>query len=42
MRASKPEVDRIINKLERGLRLKEGEGEKLAREVGDYLMQSED
>jgi proteasome assembly chaperone (PAC2) family protein len=40
VRASQPEVDRIISKLERGLRLEEGEGEKLAREVSDFLMKS--
>lgn len=40
VRAEQPEVDRIISKLERGLRLDEGEGEKLAQEVGDFLRES--
>ena len=40
VRAAQPEVDRIISKLERGLRLEENEGEKLAQEVGDFLRES--
>jgi proteasome assembly chaperone (PAC2) family protein len=40
VRAAQPEVDRIIRKLEHGLRLEEGEGEKLAQEVGDFLRES--
>jgi proteasome assembly chaperone (PAC2) family protein len=40
VRAAQPEVDRIISKLEHGLRLEEGEGEKLAQEVGDFLRES--
>lgn len=37
IRAAQPEIDSIIGKLERGLRLAEGEGEKLAQEIGDFL-----
>jgi proteasome assembly chaperone (PAC2) family protein len=40
VRAAHSEVDRIISKLEHGLRLEEGEGEKLAQEVGDFLRES--
>jgi hypothetical protein len=42
VRAEQPEVDRIISKLERGLRLEEGEGERLAQEIGDFLRESMD
>ena len=37
MRAAQPEIDSIVGKLERGLRLAEGEGEKLAEKVSDFL-----
>lgn len=40
IRAAHPEIDSIIGKLERGLRLAEGEGEKLAKEVGDFLREA--
>jgi proteasome assembly chaperone (PAC2) family protein len=40
VRAEQPEVDRIISKLERGLRLEEGEGEKLAQDIGNFLRES--
>jgi len=42
MRAARPEVDKSIGKLESVMRLAEGEGEKLAREVEEYLRENKD
>lgn len=42
MRAARPEVDKSIGKLEGAMRLAEGEGEKLAREVEEYLRENKD